>query len=283
VPPRAVRAAALALSIALAAAVAAAAGAVAPGTIGANPDDGIVGNAVYSDPYFALRYPLPAGWTAGPQPPRPSFSGYYVLDTPSPPPNAKATILIAAQDEFFAGQPSAEASVRDLAQSFAGPGHAIAKPTSITIAGHAFFRLSIPGTPLSRIVLATESRCHVVLFVFTGAEPVRLEALSRSVDHLTFAAGRAPPACRRGYATVLTIRHQVQPIPAGPRFVAIPVRIIIGADGRVQHIHVIRAAPEQRRNIADALAQWRFVPYLAEGHPAPVETGLTFDFKPAGG
>jgi len=50
----------------------------------------------------------------------------------------------------------------------------------------------------------------------------------------------------------------------------------------VKRIHVIRAGPEQQKSIEDALAQWRFDPYRAAGHPAEVETGLTFEFKPAG-
>jgi hypothetical protein len=282
VQAKTVLAAALSLSIALAAAVGAA-GVGKRGMIAANPEDGAVGDGVYSNPYFGLRYRLPAGWIAGLQPPHPSYSGYYVLDTPSPPPEAKATILIAAQDEFFADEPSAVALIRGLAQSFAGTGHLAAISTPVTIAGHSFQRLEIRGAPLSRIVLATEIRCHVVLFVSAGAEPPRIEAAARSVNRLAFAAGPAPPACQRGYATAQTIRHHVQPVPAGPRFVAIPVRIIIGADGRVQHIHVIRAAPEQRRNIEAALAQWRFVPYLAKGRPAAIETGITFEFKRPGG
>jgi hypothetical protein len=251
--------------------------------IGANPGDGTVADGVYNNPYFGLRYPLPAGWTAGLQPPPPSYSGYYVLATPSPPADAKATILLAAQDEFFAAEPNAEALIRDLGQSFAGTGHAVAAPISVTIAGHRFRRLEIRGTPLSRIILATEIRCYLVLFVFAGTEPQRIEALADSIGRLSFSPGPAPTACRAGYATAQTIRHRVQPLPAGPRFVAIPVRIIIGSDGRVEHIHVIRAAPEQRRNITEALRQWRFLPYRANGRPLPIETGLTFEFGRGGG
>lgn len=58
-------------------------------------------DGVYANPYFAVRYPLPAGWKDGPEPPRRSYDGYYVLDTPVPPEDVKATILIAAQDSFF--------------------------------------------------------------------------------------------------------------------------------------------------------------------------------------
>ena len=248
-----------------------------------DPEDGTFSDGVYANPYFGLRYPLPPGWKEGPLLPHPSYAGYYVLSTPAPPEDAKATILIAAQDEFFADKRIADARalLQDLARSLSGPDHA-ADPATVRIAGNSFLRLEIRGTPLSRIVLATEIRCHVVMFTFTAAERERLEKLAASLDHLSFAPHAVAPACAKGYATAQTIRRRVEPVPTGPRFVTIAVRIIIGADGRMEHVHVIRAFPEQQKSIEDALRQWRFAPYLANGHPAEIETGLTFEFKPAG-
>jgi outer membrane biosynthesis protein TonB len=60
----------------------------------------------------------------------------------------------------------------------------------------------------------------------------------------------------------------------------VPVRIVIGSDGKVAHIHVIRAAPAQQQSIVDALAQWQFQPYRRNGHTVASETGLTFEFRP---
>jgi hypothetical protein len=62
----------------------------------------------------AISY-RPAG-AEGPRAPRPSHAGYYVLNTPTPPKDAKATILIAAQDNSFATSPIANAPeiVKDL-------------------------------------------------------------------------------------------------------------------------------------------------------------------------
>jgi outer membrane biosynthesis protein TonB len=58
------------------------------------------------------------------------------------------------------------------------------------------------------------------------------------------------------------------------------VRIVVGTDGKVKHIHVINAAPQQRKNIEEALAQWELKPHLVSGHAVEVETGLVFEFKP---
>jgi hypothetical protein len=131
-------------------------------------------------------------------------------------------------------------------------------------------------------VLATEIRCHIVIFSFAGAALEGLEAFAASLDHLSFEEGPAAPACVKGYASTQTIRHRLEPLSKGPRFVTIPVRIVIGADGIVRHIHVIRAFPEQRRSIEDALAQWRFAPYSVNEHPVEAETDLRFSFKPTG-
>ena len=64
----------------------------------------------------------------------------------------------------------------------------------------------------------------------------------------------------------------------GPKFLPIPVRIIVGVDGSVKHVHVIRATDDQRRSIEDALYRWMLKPYEVNGRQSPVETGLVFKF-----
>jgi hypothetical protein len=249
----------------------------------ANPEDGSMIASVYENRYFAFRYPLPPGWTEGPQAPRPSTAGYYVLSTPTPPETAKATILLAAQDMFFAAGPIANAHelVNNLARSASEEDGTTLDASEVTIAGRPFTRVEARGTPLSRIVLATDIRCHVVIFTFTGAQPERLNDLEGSLHQLSFLANEPLPRCVRAYATPETILRKVDPAPVGPRFLKIPVRIIIGADGTADHIHVIRAFVEQRKTIEDALARWQFKPYRLDGQPAAIETGLVFELGPA--
>jgi hypothetical protein len=251
----------------------------------ADPEQGAVTGDAYVNPYFGLRYPLPPGWTAGPQPPRPSAAGYYVLSTPVPPPDVKATVLIAAQDKFFATPPIADAGemTRSLVRSISAAGVSPAvEAGAMTIAGHRFARIDLPGSPLSRVVLATDIRCHVVVFTFAGVEREPLRRLAATLDRLSLDHGRSVPECIKGYATAETIRRKVEPVLAEPQFATVPVRLVIGADGGVAHIHVIRAFAAQRQSIEDALGRWRFEPYRIAGRPSEVETGLTFEFKPSG-
>src|SRR5258708_32277386 len=69
------------------------------------PEDGKVLGGIYVNDYCDLSYPLPEGWTEGPQGPAPSDTGYYVLSELIPQSAQTATILIAAQDMFFATKP----------------------------------------------------------------------------------------------------------------------------------------------------------------------------------
>jgi len=82
----------------------------------ADPEQGAVEAGVYVNRYFGLSFPLPPGWGEGLAGPRPSESGYYVLGTFVPADSKTAgTVLIAAQDMFFAVKPadSALAAVED--------------------------------------------------------------------------------------------------------------------------------------------------------------------------
>jgi hypothetical protein len=86
------------------------------------------------------------------------------------------------------------------------------------------------------------------------------------------------PLCIKDYATPDHLVARVDLVRAGPKFTSVPVRIIIGTDGRVRHIHVIRGSAEQEEKIAAALTEWQFKPFVSEGRPVEVETGLTFRF-----
>jgi periplasmic protein TonB len=75
---------------------------------------------------------------------------------------------------------------------------------------------------------------------------------------------------------------RVAPVAVGARFVSIPVRITVDAAGAVKNIHVISASAAQRRNIEEALQQWKFKPYELNGRAVEIETGLSFRFADAG-
>jgi hypothetical protein len=252
-----------------------------------DPEDGTIVDGTYVNDYFHLAYPLPPGWTVGLKTPEVSASGYYVLHTPLPADEPKATLLLAAQDTFFA--PGSTASARDMVIAV----QADAKrqgmmldepPSAVTIGGHVFLRIELRGITLSRIIYITELRCHVMSFIITGYERAPLDQLARSLERVSLPPDDAPsaPLCIKDYASKATILRKVELRAAGAPFAPVPVRIIIGTDGKVRHVHVLRASPGQKRRVEAALQQWEFRPHEVDGRAVEVETGLVFKLAGAG-
>jgi len=243
---------------------------------------------VYINPYFDLAYRLPPGWREGMAGPDPSESGYYVLSTLVPDGEFTGTILIAAQDTFFASEPdsNAAAMVGDFRRAVAQvDGMTIDRePSEVTIGDRRLQRVDFSGVGLYRAMLATEIRCHLVSFNLTTKTPEQLGELAEGLRDIASASAkqgdRSHPPCIKDYAVPENILQRTEPIAAGSRFTPIPVRIIIAADGSVKHVHVIRATAREREAIESALRQWKFRPYRREGSPLEIETGLALRLGP---
>jgi len=252
----------------------------------ANPEDGEVADGRYTNEYFKIAYPLPSGWSEDRQGPAPSYSGYYVLISLKSGGGRDGTMLIASQDEFFAIDPpnsSAEMVEQFRRRISEIDGMTVDhEPQEMTISGARFTRLDYSGVGLFRAMLVAESRCHFLSFIVTTVDPDGRASLAQSLNDLSLDGpterARSMPICLKDYATPEHLLSRIDPAPAGPKCTSVPVRIIIGVDGRVTHIHVIRASTEQRGNITAALTGWQFRPFTMEGRPVEVETGLTFRF-----
>jgi hypothetical protein len=252
----------------------------------ANPEDGKVADGVFVSDYFDLSYRLPEGWTEGLAGPEPSQSGYYVLGTWAPKHDFVGTVLVAAQDMFFAPESSeAKNVVAEFRQVMSAvDGMTIDRePAPVSVGGHPGYRVDFSGVGLSRSMFAIEIRCHVVTFNLTSRDPELLAGLVSSLDDLDSVRKKTPdpvPECVRDYASGNVV-HRVEPDGVGAKAVSIPVRMIVATDGSVKHVHVIRASSTQRRNIEEALRQWKFKSYVKQGRPVEVETGMMFNLKPA--
>jgi hypothetical protein len=252
----------------------------------ANPEDGNLVEGRYTNEYFKLVYSLPAGWSEDRQGPAPSYSGYYVLIALKGRGGRDGTMLIAAQDQFFATDPPISAA--QMVEQFRRRLSEIDGMTidheaeETTISGARFTRLDYSGVGLFRAMLVAESRCHFVSFNLTTNDPDVRASLAQSLNDLSMGdpadRPRPMPICVKDYATPERLLSRVNPTPAGPKYTSIPVRIIIGVDGRVRHIHVIRASAEQKESITAALSGWQFRPATIEGRAVEVETGVTFRF-----
>jgi hypothetical protein len=256
------------------------------------PEAGSTANSAYSNSYFGLTWHLPSGWTKALDGPPPSQLGYYALQSLDAPKEDNVSVLIAAQDLFFSAKPLADAAemTQDFKRSIeTRPKMVIDKgPVAVTIGGESFHRVDYSAGGLYRTWLATDRRCHVVIFNVTGADR---PAVDRAVDSLSqmslthqvsdqsaVAGSEKVPACIKDYITPETTVSKTDVPEIGPFGQKVPVRLTIGTDGKARNIHVIAASDAQREGLTKMLMAWVFKPHLVNGQPAEVETGISFDF-----
>ena len=258
------------------------------------PEDGNVTNNVFRDPYFGMSYALPKDWTEKYKGPPPSESGRYVLAQISPRDAfkgpARGSILITADDMFFTTLPATNAlEVVNYSKDNLQADYKLElPPTPTKISGRPFifFAYWSPVAELHWYVLATEIRCHTVEVVLSSRDTKLLDNLMQGLSKMKLPAedsptgGDAVPVCIKDYASGENMIARVDPIFTERRFNAVPVRIVIDKDGKIKHIHFLRAFPDQAKAITDALGQWKFKPYLRDGHAVEVETGLMFGYAP---
>jgi hypothetical protein len=257
------------------------------------PEEGSVVNNAFSDEYFGITYGLPRDWTEKYKGPPPSDTGQYVLAQLSPAAtftgSSKGAILITAQDMFFTTVATGNAAefISYMNDHLQSDYKVESPPNQVKVAGRAFtfFAYWSPIAQLHWYVLATQIRCHVVQITLSSRDTKLLQDLMLGLDNMKLpletsstggAGGGAVPACVKDYAQGENLIARVNPVFAEHKFNPVPVRIIIGKDGRVKHIHILSAFPDQAKAITDALDQWRFKPYLRNGQPGEVETGLLF-------
>jgi len=261
------------------------------------PEGGTVLHNVYTNDYFGMSYEIPADWTELYKGPPPSDSGRYVLAQLSPSETFKgasrATVLISAQDMFFAPQPATNAVdlVRDLRSHLQADYKVEIQPSTTKVGDHpfTFFAYWSPVAQLHWYVLSTEIRCHAVEIVLSSQDTKLLGRLIGDLDRMKLPAEANPtsgngggqfPLCLKGYASDENILTRVDPVFTPHRFNPVPVRIIIDKTGAVKHIHFLSAFPDQVKAITDALHQWKFKPYVRDGKAAEVETGIMFGTSP---
>ncbi|MFZ0284979.1 MAG: hypothetical protein WAL32_07090 [Terriglobales bacterium] len=261
------------------------------------PEGGSVSGNVFRNQYFGWTYALPDGWTQKYEGPPPSDSGRYVLAQLQPADTHQGSIpgsvLITAQDMFFTPLPAANAAelVNYTKDNLQEDYRVELAPSPTKIAGRPFifFAYWSPVAQLHWYVLATEIRCHAVELVLSSRDTKLLESLVLGMNKMELPAeasptagtgGGAAPYCVKDYASDENVITRVDPVFPERSFNPVPVRIIIDKAGKVKYVHFLSAFPEQARVITDALKRWKFKPYLRNGQPAEVETGIMFGRAP---
>ena len=261
------------------------------------PEGGSVINNIFRNQYFGMTYTLPPNWTQKYQGPPPSEGGRYALAQIGPADtykgSARGSILITADDLFFTPLPATNAlELANYSKEHLPTQYKLElPPTDMKIAGQPFrfYAYRAPVSQLHFYVAATEIRCHAVQLILTSSDTKLLESLVLDLNKMKLPADTGPtagtgggefPTCIKDYARDENLIARVDPVFAERRFNSVPVRIIIDKTGKIKHIHFLSAFPEQSKAITEALSQWKFKPYLRDGHPVEVETGIMFGRSP---
>ncbi len=262
-------------------------------TTTAVPEGGTLLHNAYTNDYFGISYEIPGDWTELYKGPPPSDSGRYVLAQLSPSETFKGPsrgiVLITAQDLFFAPEPAVNALdlVKYSRDHLQADYKVEIQPSTAKVADRpfTFFAYWSPVAQLHWYVLATEIRCHAVEIVLSSQDTKLLERQVVALDRMKLPAEASPtlgtgggefPFCAKDYATDDHILTRVDPVFSEHRFNPVPVRIIIDKNGAVKHIHFLSAFPDQAKAVTDALRQWKFKPYVRDGKPTEIETGILF-------
>jgi hypothetical protein len=239
------------------------------------PEEGRVAGGRYRNEYFGLTYPIPAGWTQQPAGPPPSDSGTYVLTNFG---TSRAFVVVTAHDLFFKPAPVADAKELLIAMRRGlEPQYTIdSEPAAVTIAGRTFHRIaySAPRAGVLWRVLTTDARCHALTFTFAGSDAAALDAGEQAMAGLSLKT--SAPMCVAGYAEAQNVVMKEDPVFTTRYFNTIPARVIVDRKGRVKHVHLLTAFPDQAQAILAALRKWTFKPYRAGGKAVEVETGIVF-------
>jgi hypothetical protein len=258
------------------------------------PERGRLADGGYRNDYFGLSLRYSARWRPGLEGPPPSDTGSYVLAQIVPARGFETKkpgyLLITAQDIFFsASRANSTPELIDFATERLSRSvyRLEERPREVQFNRHSFIRFAYlsPIAGMHWTVLATEIRCHIVEFVFVSTRPAEVTDLLQAMNTITLPAaagahsgtgGGGVPLCIRNYASKGNVIRREDPILTEPRYNPVPVRIIVGRNGKVEHIHFLRAFPDQAKAITDALLQWRFKPLRVNGRPVEVETGIMF-------
>lgn len=257
------------------------------------PESSRFSDGAFTNPYFGMSYKLPAGWSKNYDGPPPSDSGLYVLAqirmADPKQQTSRGSILITADDLFFTSLPVGNAlELADYVKDHLQEGYQeeeLATPRKIAAQPFAFFAYWSPVAQLHWYVAVTEIRCHAVEVVLTSRDTKLLRNWLLDLDKMTLPAAAGPtagtggdafPVCVKDYARKENVLARTDPILPESRGNPVPVRIIIDKNGKVKHVHLLSAFPEQAKAITDALSEWRFKPYFENGHAVEVETGIVF-------
>lgn len=115
--------------------------------------------------------------------------------------------------------------------------------------------------------------------------PVRTEItfnFNNTLDHYRDPSGDVPVHLDKKAAHALVVKPVEPQYPPEARVGhiqgSVELRVIVGEDGRVHALHIIKGHPMLAPAAYNAVRQWEFKPYVENGKTFPVDTNVTVTF-----
>jgi TonB family protein len=125
-------------------------------------------------------------------------------------------------------------------------------------------------------------------FVNGTPVPVRTEIafdFDNTLDHYRESNGNTPVHLDEKVSHTLIIKSVPPVYPpdarAGRIQGSVELRVIVGEDGRVHALHIIKGHPMLAPAAYNAVRQWEFKPYVENGKTLPFDTNMTVNFTRA--
>ncbi len=279
------------------------------------PMDGSVEGNTYSNFYFKFAVDFPAGWTVHGEETNKrlmevgkekvtssgavsegvadiSASHTYnlltVFEHPlgTPGVTANRAFLAAAENVVYApGIKSGDDYLKNTIPVMQKSGATVVSgPEDGVISGQKFskvvFSMNTPVGSVLESMYVTMKEGFAVAFVMIAADEAGLADAVKAMQSFR-------PLSRRVQLTSEAVsKQQTKMVNPGWSALAraakiqgsVLLKVLIGTDGKVKDVQVVRGHPALVRDVVPAVKQWEYKPFVVDGEPVEVEVDLTVNF-----
>ncbi|MFY9742760.1 MAG: TonB family protein [Candidatus Sulfotelmatobacter sp.] len=131
----------------------------------------------------------------------------------------------------------------------------------------------VPASEMAGIPSSLKSQVASTTPEMSGAKPD--DAAESSIGPVTL-----PESAIRGLLAQAPVPEYPAAAKASGQQGSVVLQVLIGPDGTVQDAKFMQGSFIFAQAAIDAVRQWRFRPYSMNGHPVPVQSAVTLNFKP---
>ncbi len=258
----------------------------------------------YESHSLGFSHQLPSGYRPSSIPPQklPSGSQYlFVADAHTGKPLMNRIVLVAvdATSTYLSLHDFVQKVAKDLALQ---PQTVLVHDAAETkLAGKTFFREDLnehyESGLMYKTALWTERRDVFLFWMIVAQSTEELEKAVQSVDEIKFhddasdahatpnktidaLPGKRIKVPEAVSKSMITKAGKVDQVAPGKTPSKVVVRVIVDPDGVVQELTVLSGSPQLKSGAIHVASDYRFKPYIWQGHRIEMETEITLVFEP---